>query len=377
MQANTSKKIKIATLVSYPFLPARTGGEKGIAHFYKFYSQAVDLFCISTVNNDSSLAPYPFYKYFSAKRNRYINPLPIFKILKLIKSHKIDYLQVEHPYLGWMAILLKLFAGKPLIVHSHNIESMRFKSLGKKWWYLLWLYEKFVHRQARYNYFKTSEDLHYAVDHYGLKPSKCMVVPYGIDWSLPPNQQAKEKCRQELLLAHQLAENTVLLLYNGTFSYAPNADGLSFLVQDLMPQLKKHQEQQYALFICGKDIPDHYMKNISPNIFFKGFVDDISLYFKGVHCFLNPVKDGGGIKTKLVEALGFDLFCISYKNGAIGIPLEITNQKLLLATDDSSKEFEERLEQIIHQNRQIPQSYFDYFYWGNIINRITSFLTIR
>jgi hypothetical protein len=54
------------------------------------------------------------------------------------------------------------------------------------------------------------------------------------------------------------------------------------------------------------------------NIIYAGFVDDISIYFKGADVFINPVSYGGGIKTKLVEALGYNLNAVSTSNGAIG-----------------------------------------------------------
>ncbi len=51
--------------------------------------------------------------------------------------------------------MLKWFTGVKLIVHSHNIEGLRWKTLGKWWWKGLWIYEKWVHRQADLQLFQT------------------------------------------------------------------------------------------------------------------------------------------------------------------------------------------------------------------------------
>ncbi len=37
--------------------------------------------------------------------------------------------------------------------------------------------------------------------------------------------------------------------------------------------------------------------------------------------------DGGGIKTKLVEALGYNMNVVTTTSGAIGVPLSITGEK--------------------------------------------------
>jgi hypothetical protein len=45
------------------------------------------------------------------------------------------------------------------------------------------------------------------------------------------------------------------------------------------------------------------------------------------------LQDGGGIKTKLVEALGFGKKCVSSENGAIGVNPASTGGRLQLVTD--------------------------------------------
>ncbi|MBK7558780.1 MAG: glycosyltransferase [Chitinophagaceae bacterium] len=72
---------------------------------------------------------------------------------------------------------------------------------------------------------------------------------------------------------------------------------------------------------------------------YAGFVEDINLYFKGCDIFINPVVNGGGIKTKLVEALGYDLSVTSTKTGAIGIPVEMTGNKMKISEDNDWKAF--------------------------------------
>ncbi len=126
---------------------------------------------------------------------------------------------------------------------------------------------------------------------------------------------------------HAIQETEKLLLFNGTLGYKPNLDALDTILEKINPLLLDATGFAYKIIICGNKLPSSYAGLVDyqeKNIVYAGFVDDINLYFKGCDIFINPVIDGGGIKTKIVEALGYDLSVISTKSGAIGIPEEVT-----------------------------------------------------
>src|SRR5207253_1832471 len=98
----------------------------------------------------------------------------------------------------------------------------------------------------------------------------------------------------------------------------------------------------YKIIICGKNLPaemNELKEYADQNIIYAGFVDDISTYFKGSDIFINPVSDGGGIKTKLVEALGYGLNAVSTIIGSTGVNQDLCNGKLLLSGNDDWREF--------------------------------------
>ena len=161
--------LNVLSLVSYPFLPPKMGGQKGIAFFDAYLSKHINLTCITTKANDvTEDTGYEVINILSNSRLRYINIFYFFTVRNLIKKKKITHLILEHPYYGWLGILLKWFCNVKLIVHSHNIESLRFKSTGRFWWQLLWFYEKFVHQQADGNFFIHDDDRKYATEKFKL-----------------------------------------------------------------------------------------------------------------------------------------------------------------------------------------------------------------
>jgi len=366
--------MKVLGLVSYKVLPAHTGGEKGIALFYKYFSRKVELVCVTTRNNDPAVAEgYEVLNILPNGPSRYVNPALFFTIKRVIRQRGITHLELEHPYWGWLGVALKWFAGVKLIVHSHNIEGERWKTLGKWWWKGVWLYEKWAHRRADYNFFKQEEDRTYAIQRYGLAPEKCTVVTYGIEWNAAPASAEKENARKSLQQQHQIPTHHKLLLFNGAFNYLPNLNGLKHILNKINPALQQIGDFHYTILICGKGIPPEMVHAGHRHVVFAGFVPDIAPYFIGADVFLNPVVEGGGIKTKLVEALGHNLNAVSSRNGAIGIDPAICNGKLII-TDDELTRFAEAVVQAAAIEATIPPAYFKHFYWGEIAREAAAFI---
>ena len=364
--------LKALGLVSYKFLPPKMGGQKGIAFFYDYLSKYIHITCITTRSNDiSAVSNYEIENILSNSSYRYINVFYFFTLRKIILEKNITHLIIEHPYYGWLGLLLKWFCKVKLIVHSHNIESTRFKSTGRWWWRILWQYEKYIHQLADHNFFIHDDDRNFAITNYKLVPEKCATITYGFELQNPPAQDEKAEAKKILNKLHQIEADTKLLLFNGTLDYKPNQDALDIILQEINPMLLADKDFKYKIIICGRGLPPKYddLKNYaSKNIIYAGFVDDINIYFKGADIFINPVTDGGGIKTKVVEALGYDLSVVSTYNGATGIPVEITGGKMKLTNDKDWKEF---VSNIIKTDNSliIPAVYFEHFYWGNIAKK--------
>lgn len=365
----------IISIVSYPYLPAKTGGQKGIALFYQFFSKYNTLTCITTKKNEPALANYTVIKSISNSPLRYINPFLFFPVRQLVQKQQATHLLLEHPYFGWLGVLLKRTCRVKLVVHSHNIEFQRWKTLGKWWWPILASYEKFTHRNADYNFFKTDEDKASAITHFGLHPEKCLTATYGIEWNTAPSAAEKQSCRLVLEQQHNIAPGTTIFLFNGSLDYAPNLQAVKNILEKINP-LFIEKRTSYKIIICGKGLPAglHALKDYADkNIIYAGFVDDISLYFKGSDIFINPVIEGGGIQTKLVEALGHNLSVISTRKGATGVPVQVTGTKLAVVEDGDWTGFAHAMAAADGKG-DIPAAFFEHFYWQNIAARASRFI---
>ncbi len=361
----------VICLDPYRFLPANTGGQKNIAFFYKYLGRHVDLIAITVADNQNELKEnYEATKVFSNSKLRYINPFNYFRIKKIIKETEASHILVEHPYLGWLAVLLAKNTSAKLIVRSHNIEGLRFKSLGKWWWKLLLRYEGLIHRQADYNLFIQEEDMNYAVANFRLDRRRCTVLTYGIEQETPPAKQEKEQAKAYLCSKYGIDAATTIILFVGVFNYKPNIDAYRVIADKINPQLQE-QLSNYKIFICGPHLDTIVNNN---NIIVTGFVEDISTYFKAADVFINPVLGGGGIKTKLVEALGYNANAVSTSEGAIGVNPALTNNKLFIVENRNWQAFTKSVMEALLIQSNTPPGYYDYFYWGRSTKKIAEFI---
>jgi polysaccharide biosynthesis protein PslH len=369
--------MNVLSLVSYPFLPARSGGQKGIALFYKYFSRYHRVTIVTTKKNDPANAEgYTLLNILSNSRLRYINPFLFFTIRKQLRKAKAERLILEHPYYGWLGMLLKKICGIPLVVHSHNIEGNRWKSLGKWWWRMLWHYEKMTHRFADFNFFIQDEDRLYAITAFGLDPARCLTVSFGTEVPEPVSATKRLETRKKLRQQLQVSDNTFLLLFNGAFRYAPNIEALQNLLTRVNPLLQS-RNTDYLLLILGLDIPDSVKESNLPGVRILGFVEDLDFYLTGCQVFLNPVYSGGGIKTKLVEAIAYGLNVVSSENGAIGVDPALCKGKLIVCPDGDWQAFADAVFLAEKSETETPLDFFNHFYWGNITERAARFIELK
>ena len=85
---------------------------------------------------------------------------------------------------------------------------------------------------------------------------------------------------------------------------------------------------------------------------------------------LNPVNSGGGVKTKMIEALGLNTSVVATKTGAAGVNKTVCGNKLTITDDNNWKEFTEAVTKKEKTGSQIPGTFYKEYFWGNIITRI-------
>ena len=97
------------------------------------------------------------------------------------------------------------------------------------------------------------------------------------------------------------------LVFVGNFPYGPNRDAAEFIVRDLGPALAS-RFPEVKIHLVGPPPPEGF-GNPSAFVEIAGFAPDVRTYYAGADVFLCPLRFGGGVKNKMLEA------------GAMGCPI--------------------------------------------------------
>jgi glycosyltransferase involved in cell wall biosynthesis len=359
-------------IVAYRIYPPENGGQQSIATFYAELSRRLKLSLLTSRDNSPEDEKKPeLFPLLYTRYQSWMNLFLLYKIIQLIKRKKFTCMVVDHSYYAWIAWLLRRFTGVPFIIRSHNIESHRFKDLGRWYWPWYEWYEKSIHGRANYNWWICREDLKYAVRQWKINPDKCSVTTYGTLLHNPPDDMQRKASRKRLIEQWNLPETIRIFYFNGSMNYRPNTDGLRVILYDLLPRLRR-EKLLFCIIITGAGMSDGWRSVLEreKEILLPGYLPNIDLFWEGSDCFIHPVTTGAGIKTKLVEAMGHGLPCVTTRAGLRGMDQPGYKKILLAVPDDDWESFTQQMIEATEKDKKykVPLEFFHQFSLQNIVH---------
>jgi glycosyltransferase involved in cell wall biosynthesis len=365
---------KIAVIVPYRYLPAQSGGHRYIQGWLQALSKHAAVTVIGTATNSvPSSLPYRILPVLAASSFRYADFTLLGTIKELIARNQYDLLVWEHPYFSWLANQVKKETNIPYWLHTHNIEYQRFRSLGKIWWPLLERYEKWGFQKADRISFITTKDRDFAIQHWQINPQQCLTIPYGVI----QNQFPADRQDAKMLICerHQIDPSASILLFNGPLHYSPNREALEKIIEEVAPVLK-NKIGPFQIVICGSEIPKRWKYQSLVNTFpfiHVGLVADIENYVKAAQLLLNPVQKGGGVQTKIIEAIAAGTPVLTTPNGASGIEKQVTGNLLQVVDANTGEKWANRIQEILQQPGNFfvtPAAFYETYNWDKILEKI-------
>lgn len=122
---------------------------------------------------------------------------------------------------------------------------------------------------------------------------------------------------------HPRTESEPELIFTGGLDWYPNLDAMLYFCKEVWPLITK-ELPNIKLTIIGKNPGtelDNYVHKYK-NINITGFVPDVREYMKKATIFICPIRDGGGTKLKILDAMAQGVPIISSALGCEGIDSE-------------------------------------------------------
>jgi len=107
----------------------------------------------------------------------------------------------------------------------------------------------------------------------------------------------------------------------GTLHYPPNADGIRWFFTEVFPLIRKHVPD-VTLTIIGKNPPQDFVDAAEQNpgtIRVTGYVDDLVPFLEESALMVVPVRAGGGMRVRILEAFSYAMPVVTTTVGLEGI----------------------------------------------------------
>ncbi|WP_025127234.1 glycosyltransferase family 4 protein [Pseudomonas sp. PH1b] len=237
-----------------------------------------------------------------------------------------DVIQIEHSY-SFQPFERPLQQHRQdFILTEHNVESAlgaasydRLPAWSKpftlydQWRYRRW--ERRVFQQAARVVAVTEQDAQTLAR---LSGKPAAVVVNGVD------------CGYYAAVQPDLASQR--LLFIGNYEYSPNLDAVEWALEEILPRLwALNPEVRFA--ICGYALPDSFRQRWpDPRIEWQGFVPDLRDLQRRSALFFAPLRQGGGSKLKVLEAMAAGLPVVTTAQGSSG--LQVENGRHYLGSED-------------------------------------------
>ena len=132
----------------------------------------------------------------------------------------------------------------------------------------------------------------------------------------------------------QRKSDSLNLVTLGTLHYPPNADGIRWFVENAFPLIRS-KIPDVKLTIIGKNPPKDFLRlanDSNAGIVVTGFVPELEPYFEEAALTVIPVRAGGGMRVRILEAFAYAMPVVTTTVGLEGI--QAKPGKDVLVADD-------------------------------------------
>jgi len=134
------------------------------------------------------------------------------------------------------------------------------------------------------------------------------------------------------------------ILFIGGMHWPPNADGVEWFTHEVLPIIRARVPGARFTAV-GKQPPQSLQAEVlAGNVYLPGYVDELQPYWRRSGVFVVPLRAGGGMRVKILDAWASGVPVVSTTVGAEGLASSLGHNMLLA---DSADEFAQAVIQLL------------------------------
>jgi len=130
------------------------------------------------------------------------------------------------------------------------------------------------------------------------------------------------------------------IIFYGAMGRIENVEAAAWLVTDVLPLVK---DTEVEVLIIGSHPMEHVKALESDRVHVLGFVESIGDYFKDALCLAAPLRQGAGVKIKILEAMSAGIPVLTTDVGIEGIPAQDGKEFMYCMT---AEEFAQKIDEL-------------------------------
>ena len=367
------RRLKIAIWSSYRFAPPVNGGHRVIYDLGEQLHRFADVEVFSSFGNQG--APFTVTALFKDRKWKYLDPSLMLRLREHLRRSRPDVLIANQHFHAHFLLPVCRLLGIPVVIYAHNLEYERFRTLGKWWWSGMRVFERWSMQRAAATWFVSHDERQRAIREFGLLEHRTLFVPHMVANRAPhPLPDSK---RTAIRQQYGVPSSANLLVFYGAYTYAPNVEALRLIVDELLPRWRRAASKTYFLLICGGGLRDTALVEklkAASDAHYAGFVEQLEPVIQAADVVLNPVTTGGGVKTKVIQALALGTPVLSSSSGAEGIVRTATGNALRIVPDRDYEAYSTVLSELLRERPAVPAAFYTVYGRTQVTDRILTFL---
>ncbi|UCB60250.1 MAG: glycosyltransferase family 4 protein [Candidatus Bathyarchaeota archaeon] len=270
-----------------------------------------------------------------------LNPFYFRDAESFMKHSQVDIIHCELLWSAFAGVFLKTRFKKPLLLVQHNVESLKFKQMGKMAYYrFLRKIERFCCEKADKIVVVSEVDKNSLLTLYNLPEDKISVVRNCVNPDIFKfNQQDRDFVRRKF----EVDNETIVITFVGKLDYFPNAVAVKNIAEQVYPAIIKNHSK--TKFLVVGDHFESHLRYQQKNLVFTGYVDDLPSYLSASDIVVAPIYSGSGTRLKTLEAASCSRPIVSTKKGVEG--QDFLEGKEVLITEKVDENFIDAISRLI------------------------------
>jgi glycosyltransferase involved in cell wall biosynthesis len=278
-----------------------------------------------------------------------------------------DFIFIEGSYMGLYVDFIKKHTPAKVVLRSHNVEYTIWERLAAsltnpfKKWYIQTLIQKIkkfeIQTLPKYDIVVPITDVD-AAFYKSNGANNCITICAGVD--IDSSEIPYEDTNQNIC-------------FIGSMEWMPNVQGVDWFLNHVWPLIQK-QNPNCTFHIAGKGMDQRFNRWKQNGIVLHGQVADAKEFILKNGIFIVPLLSGGGMRLKVVEAMGFRKPIVTTSIGAEGIQV-VHKQNCMLS--DTAEDFAASILHLI-ANKEFAKDIADSAYntvkdnynWSALANKL-------